>query len=108
MFDALKKAKALEELGHKAGEVVEAFLKLDADNNGIADFKENLDDLKALPALIKKEGSEVAHEAEDAREKIQAALLRIGGRFGEDIELIQSQCAKQISDIEKRLKDLQK
>lgn len=108
MFDVMKKAKALEDLGKKAGEVLEAWTKVDADHNGIADFKENLDDLKALPALIKKEGSEVVHEAEDAREKIQALLLRIGGRLGEDVEEIQKSCAKQLQDIEKRIQELQK
>lgn len=108
MFDALKKAKQLEDLGKRAGEVFHVFTTADVDKNGIADFKENMEDLMALPALIKKEGSDVVAEAEDAREKIQKVLLRIGGRLGDNIEHIQETCGKQIADIEKIANDLQK
>lgn len=108
MFDVMKKAKALENLGKRAGEVIHVFTTVDLDKDGIADFKENMDDLMALPALIKKEGSEVVEEAEDARKKINEVLLRIGGRVGESIEHIQEVCGKQITEIEKIANDLQK
>jgi ElaB/YqjD/DUF883 family membrane-anchored ribosome-binding protein len=108
MFDAIKKAQALEAIAKQAGEVFNKFTSLDENHNGIPDGVEILNHLKALPELIQKEGSEVLEEAEDARKKIADAMRAIAALAGEDIEAIQAKAGKEIADIQKRIEALQK
>lgn len=107
-MDLMEKAKSLEALAKEAGEVVHMFITLDENKNGIPDGAEMLTHLKELPDLIKKEGSEIVHEAEDAREKIGDKMRAIAALAGEDFEAIETKAAKQIADIKKRIEALQK
>lgn len=108
MFDLMKKAQNLEAIAKDAGEVLHKFTSLDENKNGIPDGIEILNHLKDLPALIEKEGSDIAHEAEDARKKIGDAMRAIATLAGEDIEAIQAKAGKEIEDIKKRIEALQK
>lgn len=108
MFDAIKKAQAVEALAREVGALVDRFLHQDANKNGVSDGIEILNELKEMPALIEKEGSEIVAEALDAKHKIEEKTRKIVKLIGDDVNGIQAEAKAEIADILKRIEQLRK
>lgn len=106
-FELAAKAKELEGIAKEAQEIWHIATTVDANGNGIADSVELLGHLKDLPELIKKEGSDVAHEAEEARAHIGDKVRAIMTLAGEDIEAIQKAAAGDIAKLQAHAAKLQ-
>lgn len=106
MFGALNKMKALEELGQKAGELLQKAAELDTDGNGVPDGVQMLQELQELPALIQKEGGDVVEEAEEARKVLRDKFNKIIALAGNDAKQIKIVAAKEIEIIRARIEEL--
>lgn len=106
-FEMAKKAKELENIAKEAKEIWEVVTTVDANKNGIPDGVELIEHLKDLPELIKKEGSEVIEEAEDARKKIGDKMRAIVELAGEDVEAIQQAAGGKITALQAHAAKLQ-
>lgn len=107
MFDMMKKAKALETVANEAKDILAVIVSVDANKNGIPDGVELLNELKELPALIQKEGSEVVEEAEEARKAIGDHFRKIASLAGESIEEIQEKASADIAQLRAAVEKLQ-
>lgn len=107
MFDVMKKAKALEAVANEAKEIIGIAMRVDTDGKGGPDIPQLLNELKDLPELIQKEGSEVAEEVEEARKAIGDKMRSIASLGGEAIEEIQEQAGGHIKKLQEQFSKLQ-
>lgn len=106
-FEMAAKAKELEAVAKEVQSVWHIATTIDADLDGVVDSLELLAHLKELPELIKKEGSEIEHDADAARKEIGDKLRAIMSLVGEDVEAIQQAAAKDIASLQAHAAKLQ-
>lgn len=107
MFDVMKKAKALEAVANEAKEIIAIAMSVDTDGKNGPDIPQLLNELKDLPELIQKEGSEVADEVDEARKAIGDKLRSIATLSGEVVEEIQEQASGHIKKMQEQFAKLQ-